>query len=380
MIGSALTMQTQATTSSATSSAKTKVMVVDDSLVIRGVLRRVVESDSDLELVRTVCNGQEAIDALRQDPSIDVVVLDIEMPVLDGIATLPELLKIKPKLIIIMASTLTLRNADISLKCLALGAKDYVPKPESTATGGAFEVFKKDLISKIKALSPKPILSSASQSQFSIPVKNYTLRPMLRQKPQAIAIGCSTGGPQALAIVLKDLASKVDQPIFIAQHMPASFTKMLAEHLTRVSGTTVKEGEDGEMVHNKTIYIAPGDFHMEVVDVKGVPHIRLTKDAPENFCRPSVNPLFRTVAKTYKGRVLGVMLTGMGSDGLDGAKALIQEGGAMIAQDEKTSTVWGMPKAIIMSDLASSVLPLDKFNTAIEKLSRSMTPSFEVLT
>lgn len=355
-------------------------MVVDDSLVIRGVLRRVVESDSDLELVRTVCNGQEAIDALRQDPSIDVVVLDIEMPVLDGIATLPELLKIKPKLIIIMASTLTLRNADISLKCLTLGAKDYVPKPESNATGGAFEVFKKDLITKIKALTPKPISSAASQSQFSIPVKNYTLRPMLRQKPQAIAIGCSTGGPQALAVVLKDLASKVDQPIFIAQHMPASFTKMLAEHLTRVSGTTVKEGEDGEIVQNKTIYIAPGDFHMEVVDVKGVPHIRLTKDAPENFCRPSVNPLFRTVAKTYKGRVLGVMLTGMGSDGLEGSKVLIQEGGAVIAQDEKTSTVWGMPKAIIMSDLASSVLPLEKFNAAIEKLSRSMTPSFEVLT
>ncbi|MEB3701752.1 Chemotaxis response regulator protein-glutamate methylesterase [Candidatus Bealeia paramacronuclearis] len=359
---------------------KTRVMVVDDSLVIRGVLRRVIESDPDLELTKTVCNGQEAVDALAKDSSVDVVILDIEMPVMDGIETLPLLLKIKPKLIIIMASTLTLRNADISLKCLSLGAKDYIAKPESSTGGGAIEIFKKDLIARIKALSPQKYFSNAGRSQFSIPAKDYTLKPMLKLKPRAIAIGCSTGGPQALAVVLKDLASKVTLPIFIAQHMPPSFTKMLAEHLARVSGLTVKEGEDGEVVQDKTIYIAPGNFHMEVIELSGDVRICLTQSPPENFCRPSVNPLFRSLSKTYHGRVLGFILTGMGSDGLEGAKVLVQEGGAIIAQDEKTSTVWGMPKAVVMSDLASAVLPLEKLNSALEKLSKSLTPSFEVLT
>lgn len=337
-----------------------RVLIVDDSLLIRGIIKRILDADPDITVVGTAVNGRQAVDILRRDSSIETVILDIEMPVMDGLTALPQLLAIKKDLVVIVASTLTLRNADISLKCLSLGAQDYIPKPEASSETNRIEEFRDELLRKVKTLSPKKG-SSPAIDQFFTPDQDYTLRPLPALAPHALVIGCSTGGPQALAEVFKSLKGYTfSMPIFIAQHMPPSFTKMLAEHISSLSGLTTKEGEDGEIVANNTIYIAPGNFHMTVEVRDGVRVIALNQLPHENFCRPSVNPLLRSVAKSYHGRVLGVMLTGMGSDGLDGAKELVAQGGGIIAQDKATSTVWGMPKAVIMSSLCSEILPLQK--------------------
>lgn len=369
-----------------------RVMLVDDSLVVRGILRKILMSDPEIEVVAGVGNGKLAIEELDKN-EIDAVILDIEMPVMDGMTALPLLIAKKPDLVVLVASTLSLKNADISIKCLQLGAKDYIPKPTTQTFASDENGFKRELIGKLKTITQSirekktavkagtaPLAGKPSQTASAVPPSDqqFELRPLPSVRPEAIVFGCSTGGPQALAEVLRGARGKLKQPIFIAQHMPPLFTKSLASHIEKGSGIPAKEGEDGELVKAGQIYISPGDYHMEVI-VKGKDKvIKLSQTPPENFCRPSVNPLLRSVAQAYGGKALCAILTGLGSDGSQGAKDFVDQGGTIIAQDKATSVVWGMPGTIVQAGLCSAVLPLKSILGALDKVANAINPKLGV--
>ncbi len=373
----ALRPQNAGTTGTA-ASGPIRVMVVDDSAVVRGLETRMLEEDPSIRVVASVGNGQMALQALdRHD--IEVVILDIEMPVMDGLTALPQMLKKDSRLKVVIASTLTLKNAEVSLKAMSMGASDYLAKPTSSRelSGGTSD-FRRDLVDKVRALgaarraatggsaprpaprpatpAPAPVPSSARSSAATA----ISLRQPSSDRPDVIAIGSSTGGPQALFAVLGEIKAGggVRQPIIITQHMPATFTTILAGHIGRVAGVPTAEATDGMPIKDGHIYIAPGDWHM-VVETQGVSKVlRLNQDPPENFCRPAVDPMFRSVAKAYGRRSLGVVLTGMGSDGAKGSVVIADAGGTIIAQDEASSVVWGMPGATVHAGSCSAVLPL----------------------
>lgn len=339
-----------------------RVMIVDDSATIRGLLSRWLASDPALNVVATAKNGRAAVEEIKSaDP--DVVILDVEMPEMDGISALPLLLKACPRAKVIMASSLTRRNAEISLKALALGATDYVPKPTSMGAGDATEVFRRDLCAKVVGLGrPRRAAARVVPTQGA-PIR---LRAASSVKPQIVVIGSSTGGPQALNTVVKALAPQLNVPVLITQHMPATFTAILAETLSRHSGLKCVEGADGMMLEAGHVYVAPGDRHM-LIKGRGGP-IMLTQTPPENFCRPAVDPMFRSIAAAYGPTALAVVLTGMGADGREGAKAIAEANGTVLAQDEATSVVWGMPAAVAHAGVASAVLPLPSVGPEMRKL------------
>ncbi|HLO77218.1 MAG TPA: chemotaxis response regulator protein-glutamate methylesterase [Magnetospirillum sp.] len=362
-----------------------RVMLVDDSAVVRGLVTRILEDDRGIAVVASVGNGQMAVSALeRQD--IDVIVLDIEMPIMDGMTALPKLLAVDPGVRVIMQSTLTLKGADISMRALEMGAADYIPKPTATRDLAGGMDFKSELVSKVKALGqarrrdpgrkPRPGVSTqlrpmtpAPRPSSLHPAGPPQLRTHTPEVPEVIAIGSSTGGPQALFSLLGTMrAGTVKQPILITQHMPATFTTILAEHISRVSGWDAKEGVDGEVIKGGRVYIAPGDFHM-LVETRGADKIiRLSKNPPENFCRPAVDPMLRSISAAWGKRVLAAILTGMGSDGAKGGQVVVQAGGTVIAQDEATSVVWGMPGAAANAGICSAVLPLPEIAPWMIKL------------
>jgi two-component system chemotaxis response regulator CheB len=355
-----------------------RVMVVDDSAVIRGLLTRTLEGDPEIKVAASVGNGQAAIDTLGKS-DIDVIVLDIEMPIMDGMTALPKLLQTKPGVQVIMASTLTLNGASISMKAMSLGAADYVPKPTSTSEINSAQDFKRELVSKVKSWgqvarrkrggppgSAGPVTPPPAPKRLygANPVK---LRPPSSFKPECLAVGSSTGGPQALFKVFQMLGKVGNMPIFLTQHMPATFTTILAEHLGQASGMISAEAKDGEAVTPGRIYVAPGDFHMTVEVEGGRKVVHINKNPQENFCRPAVDPMLRSIAKAYGGKTLFVMLTGMGQDGLKGAQELVTVGGTVVAQDEATSVVWGMPGAVATAGLCSAVLPLSDIGPYVKK-------------
>jgi len=340
-------------------------------------LTRSLDSDADIKVVGTASNGKVAIDEVKRQ-EIDVVVLDIEMPVMDGMTALPQLLAARPGMQVIMASTLTLKGASISMKALSKGAADYVPKPTSTGEINSAEDFKRELISKVKSWGAvarrrrasaarsgsEPV--AAAPRRFPVgPIKLKDMPTLFR--PDCIAIGSSTGGPQALFKVFQMMGKVTNLPVFVTQHMPATFTTILAEHLGQASGMPAAEAKDGEPVVAGHIYVAPGDFHMTVQSEGGRKVLRLDKNPPENFCRPAVDPMLRSLAKAYNGRVLAVILTGMGQDGLRGGQELATAGGVIAAQDEATSVVWGMPGAVSNAGLCSAVLPLSDIGPFVRK-------------
>jgi two-component system chemotaxis response regulator CheB len=344
-----------------------RVMVVDDSLVLRGFITRMINEDpTAAEVVASASNGQLALDR-AQKRDLDVVILDIEMPVMDGITALPLLLAIDPKLVVIMASTLTTRNAEISLKALAAGAKDYVPKPSSVTPGAGVEEFKRDLLEKIRALGTRyrgssraataPATGQSSPAGLTKPT-TFSLRPVSLAKPQALAIGCSTGGPNALLQLLKAMPGPLKVPAFITQHMPPTFTGLLAANITRETGHQCAEARHGEPVVPGRIFLAPGDFHMIVARDGARTVVQLNQKEKENFCRPAVDPMLRSLAEVYQRNLLVAILTGMGQDGLNGCQAVTKAGGNLIAQDEATSVVWGMPGAVAKAGLCCAVVPL----------------------
>ena len=353
-----------------------RIMVVDDSAVIRGLISRIVESDPDLAVVSSVGNGEMALTSLRRSP-VDVVVLDIEMPVMDGLTALPKLIAASPGTKVIMASTLTKQNAEVSLKALAMGAADYVAKPSAVRDMHGADSFKRELVEKVRTLAaaarragvPRPTAASIRPQPRAASPARITLRDMpVAFRPDIIAIGSSTGGPQALFQLLGDLTGKVRQPIVITQHMPATFTTILAEHIGRQCGFEAVEGRDGDVLAGGRCYIAPGNFHMTVESRSGNSVIRLNQEPPENFCRPSVDVMLRSVVRAYGRNILTVILTGMGQDGLKGCQAAVQAGGIVLAQDEATSVVWGMPGAVATAGVCSAVLPIKEIGPAIRKL------------
>jgi two-component system chemotaxis response regulator CheB len=304
------------------------------------------------------------------------------MPELDGISALPKLLAKKRDLVIIMASTLTRRNAEISFKALSLGASDYIPKPESTRESGAAEIFHHDLIQKIRSFGAKirriapashvspplaPVHGRRHEAPAPRPVSAPAAPPQVLRRafsphaPRVLLVGSSTGGPQALMALVADLGPVIDRfPVLITQHMPPTFTTILAEHLARASGRPAHEAIDGESVKPGVIYLAPGGRHMRVVRHGTEAAIALDDGPPVNFCKPAVDPLFISAIDIWQGGILALVLTGMGSDGMRGGKDIVAAGGSVIAQDEATSVVWGMPGAAAHAGICAAVLPLNQ--------------------
>jgi two-component system chemotaxis response regulator CheB len=354
-------------------------MICDDSPTVRSAIARILQTEPSIEIVSRVPNGQAAIDEIGRRP-IEIVVLDIEMPTMDGMTALPQMLRADPNLRIIMASTLTTRGADIAMQALRLGAADYIPKPSTASI--ADESFGRELIAKVTGLArlrrrrsataslePRHLTGSAADaSGTSTAARGITLRSAPARVPLLLAIGSSTGGPQALFTLVESLGSALRLPIILTQHMPRNFTPILADHLTRLGAAPCAEAQNGEMLRPGFIHLAPGDRHLMVERVAGGFRARLSDTPAENFCRPSVDPMLRSAAAATMGRTLVVMLTGMGHDGLAGTREIVNAGGGAIAQDEETSVVWGMPGAIAQAGLCHRVLPLPRIGPAILEL------------
>jgi two-component system, chemotaxis family, protein-glutamate methylesterase/glutaminase len=373
--------------SSVAANRRIRVMLVDDAVVVRGLFARWVESEPDLDVVATLRTGREAVNQFeRVDP--DVVVLDVDMPDLDGIAALPLLLEKKRDLVVIMASTLTRRNAEISLKALSLGAADYIPKPGSNRELSASMAFRRELIEKIRQLGQRarrlrgglassrvaPEAKSAPSivpqiGEEPAPPPPQALRPMPTVAPRVLLIGSSTGGPQALNGLIAEIGSVLQRvPILITQHMPPTFTAVLAEHLARIGKCPVREASDGEEIKSGNVYLAPGGKHMKVARRDGTAVIAIEDGPLVNFCKPAVDPMFASAAEVWGNKTLALVLTGMGSDGLAGAKAIVAAGGHVFAQDEATSVVWGMPGQVTNAGLCSAVLPLPEIAGKLTRL------------
>jgi two-component system, chemotaxis family, protein-glutamate methylesterase/glutaminase len=356
-----------------------RVMLVDDSVVIRGMISRWLNAEPDIVVAASLRTGLEAVNQVeRINP--DIAVLDIEMPELDGISALPQLLAKKRNLIVIMASTLTRRNAEISFKALSLGASDYIPKPESTRESSAAETFRHDLVQKIRHLGAKVRRSSSvphaalPDRALRAPAATVATAPIVRrnfssQNPRVLLIGSSTGGPQALMSVVAEIGPVIDRfPVLITQHMPPTFTTILGEHLARASHRPAREAIDGEAVRAGHIYLAPGGRHMRVARHGTETVIVLDDGAPINFCKPAVDPLFSSAIDVWQGGVMALVLTGMGADGMRGGKDIVAAGGSVIAQDEATSVVWGMPGAAAHAGICSAVLPLNQIAPKLVRL------------
>ena len=376
---------TVAATSGRTAAAPIRVMVVDDSAVVRGLITRMLEKVPDIDVVASEAHGQSAVRNLpRHD--VDVIILDIEMPIMDGLTALPKLLAADPTVRIIMASTLTKRNADISMRALQAGAADYIPKPSAAREISSGDDFCRELINKVHTLGAirrqsagggialarpagpaKPTPVSVPARARSLYDKPIDLRQPGSRTPGVLAVGSSTGGPQALFTFFGGLTKNLGVPIVVSQHMPPTFTAILAEHVNRATGWQCREGENGESLEPNRIYVAPGDHHLTVGRDGPKRIIRLNQAPPENFCRPSVDPMLRSLVTAYDAKVLVAILTGMGHDGLKGSEAVVAVGGTVIAQDEATSVVWGMPGAVATAGVCSAVLPLKEMPLHIAK-------------
>ncbi|MFG1400486.1 protein-glutamate methylesterase/protein-glutamine glutaminase [Xanthobacter sediminis] len=374
-------------------------MVVDDSVFVRGIVSRWLAEDPTLEVVATHANGRRAVDDLERSRP-DVVILDLEMPEMDGLTALPLILKQRPGTMVVVASTLTRRGAEVSLKALTLGAADYLPKPEAGAGMFNADDFKRELLAKVRSLgtkalrrrgasdtarataasAPRPVARPARATSGDAPapaVASSTsstaaptrLRPYSMAPVTVLAVGSSTGGPQALTRLFTEIGPHLKHiPVFITQHMPPTFTAILAEHVGRASGLPAAEGTDGAQVLPGHIYVAPGGLHMLVEKAAGGPVIRLSDAPPVNFCKPAVDPMFGAISAVYRQSVLAVVLTGMGSDGAKGSGVVADAGGSVIVQDEETSVVWGMPGATAAAGNACEVLPLDGIGRKVIRL------------
>ncbi|WP_432487507.1 protein-glutamate methylesterase/protein-glutamine glutaminase, partial [Kineococcus sp. SYSU DK018] len=342
-----------------------RVLVVDDSVVVRRIVTDVLASDPVIEVVGTAPNGKVALDKIQQLKP-DAVTLDIEMPVMDGLQTIKEIRRVDRRLPVVMFSTLTERGATATLEALSSGASDYVTKPANVGSvSESMESVRAELIPKIKALVPgvaEP--RSAAAARPATPVVLRARSGAVRT-PRALVVGSSTGGPEALSSVLAKLPAGLGVPVLVTQHMPPVFTRMYAQRLDKVSALTVVEAVDGQSVEAGTVYVAPGDFHMEVVRRGSALAVKLHQGPPENFCRPAVDVMVRSAVAAFGGELLALVLTGMGSDGKLGCKAVAEAGGQVVVQDEATSVVWGMPGAVAREGLADEVLPLSAIPDAL---------------
>ena len=329
---------------------KLRVMLCDDSRTVRSALARVLEGDPSIQIVSRVGDGAQALaalDAASPGERAQVILLDLEMPVMDGMTALPHILRREPRPIVIVASALSQRGASATMEALRAGASDYIPKPGAAGGGLNDPIFRADLLAKVKGWArlrrPAP----------HAPLPVAPRAPRRGEPPRVICIGSSTGGPQALAALVRRLPRQISLPIIIVQHMPAGFTTMLAKHLDTLGGPPVREAQHGDVMEAGRIYLAPGEHHL-LAKADGQRVVLQLSDAPpENFCRPAVDPTLRSLIAIFGRAVQAVILTGMGQDGLLGCRALAQAGGGVWAQDEASSVVWGMPGAIARAGLAN---------------------------
>ncbi len=347
---------------------KIRVLIVDDSVVIRRVVADELARDPALEVAGTAANGQIALARLTQ-VNPDIVILDIEMPEMDGLTALKQLRKTHPRLPVIMFSSLTTRGAEATLDALAAGASDYFAKPANVGgLDASLGVIREQLIPQIKALcvrngrgtpeaAPRPAPAATVPTTlpptFKIPAPRPPSGPV-----QILTIGASTGGPNALAELFGGLSAGLPVPIVIVQHMPPMFTRLLAERLTSQFSIPVQEAAPGVVLEPGKAWIAPGNFHMLVVRDGNQIRLQLNQDPPENSCRPAVDVLLRSTARVFGPNSVNVILTGMGQDGLRGCEHVREAGGQILAQDEASSVVWGMPGFVARAGLADRVLPL----------------------
>jgi len=338
-----------------------RVLVVDDSVVIRRLVTHALSEDAGLEVAGFASDGAIALSRIPQiNP--DVITLDIEMPGMDGLETLRRVKESYPQIRVVMFSTLTERGAAVTLQALALGADDYVAKAANVGSlDRSMASLRAELIPKIKqfflsaspAAAPRPVLVKTGS-----PASLAAAVPAIRDR-RVVAIGVSTGGPNALSAIMPQFPGDFPLPILIVQHMPPLFTRLLAERLQTSTQLKVEEAAEGSPVVPSSVLIAPGDYHMKVRSRDGKVFTALNQAPPENSCRPAVDVLFRSVGEVYGGRVISAILTGMGQDGMRGTEVLKAQGAYVIAQDEASSVVWGMPGAVVGAGLADRVVPLD---------------------
>lgn len=349
--------------------APIRVLLVDDSAVIRGATGRILESVADIKVVTTATNGRQALEALKRG-DIDVVLLDVEMPEMDGLTALPLILERHPRVKVIMQSSLTQKGASVTMQALALGAADFITKPTAKGTSGLSEM-QQEIVAKVRAIARAPSAPRTTSALAPAP------RPPLRQSilgstesshPRIIALASSTGGPNALAAVLTGIMPGCQLPVVITQHMPPLFTGLLAQRLGRDFGGECVEATDGMPLRNGVAYVAPGGAHLIVATHEAKPMLRLDHGPPENHCRPAADVMLRSVASVYGASALVIVLTGMGEDGRRGCEVIRQRGGRVIVQDEATSVVWGMPGAVAQAGLANAVLPLDDIAAHVHSL------------
>ncbi|MFH2218370.1 MAG: chemotaxis response regulator protein-glutamate methylesterase [Pseudomonadota bacterium] len=350
---------------------KTKLLIVDDSRIFRSAVEECLSGETDIHVVGSVWNGEKAIEFIRSNPP-DLVTLDIEMPGMGGLETLKTIQRINASDLrsrpigVIMLSSHTQEGADITVKALEIGAFDFIPKPEGKTLKESIAILRNQLVAKIRNFTTRSIYPGRAEPRIvTAPAPQISPETAFFSKIRAILIGVSTGGPKALAEILPSICEKVDVPIFIVQHMPPTFTQSLAKSLNSKCRHTVIEGENNDIVRDKYVYIAPGGRHMVLMKKRQSIRTIINDQPPEKGCKPSVDILFSSGATVYGNHSIAVILTGMGVDGTEGARVLKRTGAYIIAQNEETSVVWGMPGSAKASGNVDKVLPLDKIPTQI---------------
>jgi len=354
-----------------------RVLIVDDSAVARGILGRMVDAQEDMRVATTATNGRDALDALRLQ-QVDVVLLDVEMPVMDGLTALPLIAERYPNVRVLITSALTRHSASLEKRALGLGAVDYVYKPATRGTGAVgVEAAATEIVGKIRAVAHQSARDRATRAQrpedgAAVPPPRGLRAPQAVGdfEPQVLVLAASTGGPNALATLVAGLPRDFPLPVLVTQHMPPIFTNMFAQRLARESNLPCDEAKDGEDLLPGHIYVAPGDRHLTVVGpgIVRTPTLHVSSDPPEHHCRPAADPMFRTAAQAFPNGVLAVVLTGMGEDGRDGCAVVAAAGGRIIVQDESSSVVWGMPGSVVSSGIPCSILPLRSISAHVASL------------
>ena len=341
-----------------------RILIVDDSVVVRRILSDLVSGDPGLELAAVAQNGSIALQKLTQ-VSVDLVVMDVEMPGMDGIEAVTRLRVDWPKLPVLMCSSITARGADATLRALAAGATDYIAKPSGLGSPDGQSEFKREFLERVKALTASRIQPQAPRAPAAAPIPMGQPQPrrVPPRRPAILAIGCSTGGPNALARVFADIPRDIGVPIVITQHMPPLFTKMLAERLTANSQILVKEAEAGDILEPGRAYVAPGDYHMTIHRDGVRVRVALNQEPPENSCRPAVDVMFRSVAKVFGPDVVATVMTGMGRDGAIGARFIAEAGGWVITQEAGSCVVPSMPNAVVEIGASHESAELDRLGT-----------------
>jgi two-component system chemotaxis response regulator CheB len=350
-----------------------KVLIVDDSIVYRTAITQALENVPDVEILKAVSNGELAVELLQKNSDVDLITLDMEMPVMDGMETIKQIRKFNTHVTIIVFSSFTKKGAERTIKSLSLGADDFVEKIEGTGSiEGSLEMIRRDLLPRIEALNSRKFsrehiedVIQATDQSGELSVTNIVAD--MRVKPKIICIGCSTGGPEALTSIFKKITEKVSVPMLIVQHMPPMFTQKLAEMLDELSPVTVREAKNGDVIKAGECLIAPGDYHMEITS-----ELRIFLSQKEKVCfvRPAVDVLFDSVANNFSGQVMSMVLTGMGDDGANGSVALKKKSAYQFIQDEESCIVWGMPGAVVRAGVNPTVLKLDQFSTLINQVSK----------